>query len=669
MFRTKWRMSFSSRAWLHSSCRVHLPKQQSDKVGIGTSTSQAKLTIEGDTGQTNNLFVIASSTINATGSAQGMYATIDNLGKTTLTGKVLNPTHVGSITDAGSMELDGATSIAISGNYAYIASEIDDGVEILDISDPTNPTHTGFIDNATCDATNSSKCELNGAYSIAVSGNYAYVASRVDNGVEILDISDPSNPTHAGSIDDTLCGTQCELGGALSIAISGNYAYVASRVDNGVEILDISDPTNPTHVGSIDDTNCDTAHSNECELYGAYSIFVSGNYAYVASDTDDGVEILDISDPSNPTHAGSITDAGAMELDGANIITVSGNYAYVAGYYDNGVEILDISDPTNPTHVGSIDDTLCGTQCELGGATSIAISGNYAYIAGYIDDGVQILDISDPSNPTHVGSITDAGAMELDGATSIAISGSYAYITGYDDDGLEILDIGALEVPMWKQGNIKTDNLEVQRKAQFDQDILVHGGLNVGHNALDRRSLAITGTASVHSGTLNSATTQPALTVASGFTGLGTTTPNATLSLAGQSGQTDWLFSVASSTIISSSSATSSQTNSSSKGFYATIDTLGKTTLTGKVLNPTHVGSMITPCDTAIAMHVARCISVAVSGDYAYVASQGDNGIEVLDISDPSNPTHIGSITDAGSMELAGAWFVTVSGNYAYVAE
>ena len=63
---------------------------------------------------------------------------------------------------------------------------------------------------------------------------------------------------------------------------------------------DISDPSNPTHAGCISDED-----QTELELDGAYSIFVSGKIAYVASYDDDGVEILDISDPSTPTpHVG-----------------------------------------------------------------------------------------------------------------------------------------------------------------------------------------------------------------------------------------------------------------------------------------------------------------------------------------------------------------------------
>lgn len=187
-----------------------------DEVGIGTSTPQAKFTIEGDSGQTNHLFAVASSTIISSSSAtssqtrsssQGYYATIDALGKTTLTGKVLNPTHVGAITDSAATELQDAYSIFVSGSYAYVASQLDAGVEILDISNPANPVHVGSI-------TDNAITELNGAHFIFVSGSYAYVVGNWDDGVEILDISNPANPTHVGAITDD--GTTA-LNGANSI--------------------------------------------------------------------------------------------------------------------------------------------------------------------------------------------------------------------------------------------------------------------------------------------------------------------------------------------------------------------------------------------------------------------------------------------------------------------
>ena len=369
------------------------------------------------------------------------------------------PTHVGSITGDAITALEGASSIFVSGNYAYVAS-LFDAVIILDISDPSNPTHVGSI---TDDATT----ELDGALSIVVRGNYAYVASFFDNGVEILDISDPTNPTHVGGTTDDATTV---LHGASSIVVRGNYAYVASKNEDGVEILDISDPSNPTHVGSITD-------DATTELDGARSIVVRGNYAYVASEEDDGVEILDISDPSNPTHVGSITDDATTELDGARSIVVHGNYAYIASDDDNGVEILDISDFSNPIHVGSISDD---ETTALNRPLSIVVYGSYAYITSFSEDGIAVLNISEPSNPTHVGSIFDDPTSALNGARSVFVSGSYAYVAAQVDIGVEILDICGSNIHAADIGNIKTSQLNVTRDVSIGQQLSVGGSIHVG---------------------------------------------------------------------------------------------------------------------------------------------------------------------------------------------
>jgi hypothetical protein len=47
------------------------------------------------------------------------------------------------------------------------------------------------------------------------------------------------------------------------------------------------------------------------------------------------------------------------------------------------------------------------------------------------EDGVQVIDISDPSNPTAVGSIVDDATTLLTTPYGIAISGKYAYVTSY----------------------------------------------------------------------------------------------------------------------------------------------------------------------------------------------------------------------------------------------
>ncbi len=61
--------------------------------------------------------------------------------------------------------------------------------------------------------------------------------------LDIVDISDPSAPILVGRYDS--------YGYAHDVAISGNYAFVASEYDD-FRILDISDPEAPTVAGRYD---------------------------------------------------------------------------------------------------------------------------------------------------------------------------------------------------------------------------------------------------------------------------------------------------------------------------------------------------------------------------------------------------------------------------------
>ena len=220
------------------------------------------------------------------------------------------------------------------------------------------------------------------------------------------------------------------LDGASGIAIfaSGDNTYAAVAAYDGVQILDVTDPSAITAASSINNTDA-------LALNGARSIaiFASGDntYAAVAALDDDGVQILDVTDPSAITAAGSITNTDALELDGPRGIAIfeSGDHTYaaVAASDDDGVQILDISDPSSITAAGKIDDT---TALKLKGASGIAIfesgGGTYAAVTAGVDDGVQIIHLAGNRAPT-VDAGPDRTVTEGDGVT---LSG-----TASDPDG------------------------------------------------------------------------------------------------------------------------------------------------------------------------------------------------------------------------------------------
>ena len=351
-----------------------------------------------------------------------------------------------------------ASDVAVWGHYAYVVSfrgtqccGAHRCLEVIDVSDPANPQPVAAMSSLaglpeaaavavsgdcaywlTSDAArpallqvfgiNPANPQQVGAYQtsetayrrVAASGNYAYLAPG-PAGLQVIDVSNPANPHRVGGyagfeIDD--------------VALSGHYAYLV--VPGGwLEVIDIANPANPQRVGGF-------YLVQGWEVYVS-GVAVSGSYAYVAGcwreGTNEfyGLQVIDISSLANPQRVGEYKTGWWPD------VAVSGNYAYVVcrtslmwPWWEtiDGLEIIDISDPTKPRRVSG---------CDIGGfATGVAVSENYAYIAGTLT-GLQVIDISDPADPKHVG-----GNSSISGE-DVAVAGDKVYVAA-GEDGLIILN-------------------------------------------------------------------------------------------------------------------------------------------------------------------------------------------------------------------------------------
>ena len=352
--------------------------------------------------------------------------------------------------------LDNPTSIAItqigSHHYALVSSWEDAGVQIIDITDPTSPSPVAHVVHG------SVYPELLGPFSIATTqiddSHYALVAARRDDGVQIIDITDPARPTAAAHV--IRGGDYPVLRAPFSITTtqigSSHYALVAAAgYDGGVQIINITNPTRPTATAGVTDRTPFTT------LAGAASITTtqigSSHYALVAALTDGGVQIINITDPASPSFVAGITNGTDYPvLAGAVSVTTTkiggSHYALVASNTVNTVQIINITDPASPSAVAGITN---GTDYPvLAGAQSITTtqigSSHYALVAAYNGDGVQIINITDPASPTPVAGITDGAQFQsLKGAYNVAVAQiggtHYAFIAGNGDDAVQILDI------------------------------------------------------------------------------------------------------------------------------------------------------------------------------------------------------------------------------------
>ncbi len=362
---------------------------------------------------------------------------------------------------SGFTELDGAwdiETVEISNRtYVVAGSFTDDGIQVIDLSHPPAPVPVAAIADGV-----GGFDKLNGVVDIEIAQldgrTYAVVASVLDDSVQIVEITNPEDPVPVAAITDGTDGFEM-LDGARDVAIASidgrTYAVAVSSLDKGMQIADITNPHAPVPVAAITDGT-----GGFEMLDGARDVAIAridgSTYAVVASVLDDGVQIVEITNPEDPVPVAAITDGtdGFDKLDGAvgiEIAQVNGRtYAVVTGYLDDSVQIADITNPHTPVPVAAITDGTDGFD-KLDGAVGIEIAQvngrTYAVVTGYLDDSVQIADITNPHTPVPVAAITDGtdGFEMLDGARDVAIAQldgrTYAAVASTVDDGIQIIDI------------------------------------------------------------------------------------------------------------------------------------------------------------------------------------------------------------------------------------
>ena len=198
-------------------------------------------------------------------------------------------------------------TIEVTGNKLYTA-ENNFGFHILDISDELNVSYVSGY--------NPSGSE--GYRYMSIKNNYAFVVqTNSELPLDVIDFSNESQPFLAESKTLLTGNNHFSYGGSV---ISGNYLYV-SAYDEGLIIVDISQPNVPNIISSFDP---DGATSNSVAEFDIGSEFA------VISDADYGIHVVDLSDPSMPSIFLSHEIDGGVTggiLDGNRFIGVNGQNA------------------------------------------------------------------------------------------------------------------------------------------------------------------------------------------------------------------------------------------------------------------------------------------------------------------------------------------------------
>lgn len=477
---------------------------------------------------------------------------------------------------------DTAQALTVSGDYAFVA-DMTAGLQIMDISNPSNPERIGSVDTP------------GKALDIEVKRNYAFVADYT-GGIHTVDISDPENPTIVYSLDTP--------GRASGITISGDYIFVADSSAD-IQMIDISDPSSPNIINSIDTP----AWANDVKVAGAY--------AYVG--TSVGLTIVDI---SNLEKASVVSTT--LIKNSVRRMSLSGNFAYLA-CGDTGLVVVDISDPLEPFVVSTTE--------MLSNAKDVSISGNTAYVADSIA-GVAIVNIDDPANPEVVGEIA------LEYINGVHISNKYVYAA--NNSGIAVLDttrfsndlglIGHTDIPDYANG------FELCGKYAY---VAEGSGLIV----IDLDNI-----------------TKPSL-VSDLYLGVADYTH---LSVEGEH---TYIFNGVLKVINITDPFSPSFIGSYATSFHLVTD-IAVNQATVYATCSAHgllIFDTVTPSNPElvnIVEFVGGAYGVVVNSEYAYT-TLGSAGLAVIDVSNPHHPVITGSITNS----LAGADKIALSGDHAFITD
>ncbi|MFW9923227.1 MAG: hypothetical protein ACFFDW_08085 [Candidatus Thorarchaeota archaeon] len=240
------------------------------------------------------------------------------------------------------------------------------------------------------------------SYIIQIDGDLAYLT--VNNyGFIIANISDTSNITIIGEYQ-----TSAWVGFFL---VDGDYVYITTIEDSpDLIILDIHNKANPVLLYSF---------TNDPPAVTSINIALYGKYLYFTTYTL-GLFVFDITNKTNPDLVLTYNDIPRL-----NDIFIIDHYALVTEFDENKLFVLDLSNPVEPMIVTSlaINSRIMNS----------VINGNYMYLS--TNDGLRIVDISDITHPSIIGTL-----LISSGGGFLTFDDNFLFVCK-GDEGLDIIDV------------------------------------------------------------------------------------------------------------------------------------------------------------------------------------------------------------------------------------
>lgn len=269
-----------------------------------------------------------------------------------------------------------------SGSWSYIAPDGSEyaligaasGTAAYCIDDSTSITELGFVPGP-----------MSNWREIVTIGDYAYVTtegSGQGQGMQVIDLQYlPDSISLLTTYDATFT-----RGHILQRDIYSNAPYVyvnGTTSTQGVHILDVSDPANPVEVGLYNPG------------YYIHDCHVNGDLLFAAAFYESKVDVLDISDKSNPTLIADFIDPNGNTH--SSWLTEDKSHLILASELDGTPgQVYNVEDITDPQLVATYSANLASL------VHNPYVRGDYVFIS-HNTEGLRVLDIKDPTLPVEVG--------------------------------------------------------------------------------------------------------------------------------------------------------------------------------------------------------------------------------------------------------------------------
>jgi hypothetical protein len=266
------------------------------------------------------------------------------------------------------------------------------GLTAYNVSDPAHPSQLGhFSDSDTF------------VHSILIVDDYAYL-SDYEDGLEIIDISDPTDLKIIGRYQPDISSPATSI----DAYFSNNLVFLASQ-SRGLEIINCSNPSNPFII--------DTYYSN----HRVIRLFSLENLVFI-SEAHNGFKILNITNGacSEIYHFHDSVSFQDFQIQNDLLFTTDMNF---------GLQVFNISILSNITKVG---------EYNTGRAHGFVLENKNAKVLCYVstwDKGLQVFDVSNPKDIDFLTQYNDGGD-----AYHVAVSDSLVFVAEFKN-GLEILKI------------------------------------------------------------------------------------------------------------------------------------------------------------------------------------------------------------------------------------